>query len=280
MYQTYTVKPGDTLYGISNQFGVSATDLARINNVNANTLQIGKILNIPTNTGTNPDNLFTYTVKSGDSLYKIAKIYETTVDKIINLNNLKSNNLYIGQVLRIPETYTKPDEMVMPQFINYTVKSGDNLYSIAREYNTTVQEIMKDNGLSSNSLKIGQNLKIKTLVEEIEECFGPDYTPPDNTQSNIKYTVQKGDSLYKIANKYSVAVSDIVKLNNLKNNNLQINQVLLIPNNNQTGNKTYTVQKGDSLYSIAKKFGTTVNDIKSKNNLSNTNLQIGQILKI
>ena len=106
MYQTYTVKPGDTLYGISNQYGVSATELARINNVNATTLQIGQVLNIPTTTGTNPDNLFVYTVKSGDSLYKIARLYETTVQKIIELNNFKSNDFYIGQQLRIPETYT------------------------------------------------------------------------------------------------------------------------------------------------------------------------------
>ena len=278
MYQTYTVKPGDTLFGISNQYGVSATELAKINNVNATTLQIGQVLKIPTSTGTNPDNLFTYTVKSGDSLYKIAKVYETTVDDIITLNNLKTNNLYIGQQLRIPETYTKESEMVMPQFINYTVKKGDNLYSIAKSYNTTVDEIIKDNGLSSNSLKIGQNLKIKTVNEDIEECFGPDYTPPNSNQNTISYTVKKGDSLYKIANNYSVAVSDIVNLNNLKTNNLSIGQVLLIPQSNNTN--TYTVKKGDNLYSIARKFGTTVSNLKTKNNLSSTNLQIGQILKI
>ena len=70
---TYIVKAGDTLYGISNQFGVSVTDLASLNNVNANTLQIGQILTIPTNSGTNPNNMFMYTVKKGDSLYSIAR---------------------------------------------------------------------------------------------------------------------------------------------------------------------------------------------------------------
>lgn len=277
MYQTYTVKPGDTLYGISNQYGVSATELARINNVNATTLQIGQVLNIPTTTGTNPDNLFVYTVKSGDSLYKIARLYETTVQKIIELNNLKSNDLYIGQQLRIPETYTKPDEMIMPQFVNYTVKKGDSLYSISKKYNTTPDQIIKDNGLSSSNLSIGQNLKIKNIIEEIEECFGPDYEPPNINQNTINYTVKKGDSLYKIANNYSIAVSDIINLNNLSSTNLSIGQILKIP---QSSLKTYTVKKGDNLYSIARKFGTTVNDIKIKNNLTNTNLSIGQVLNI
>lgn len=84
--QTYTVKAGDTLYGISNQFGVSAKELADLNNVNANTLKIGQILKIPTIQGTNPTNMFIYTVKKGDSLYSIAKKYNMTVKDIIALN--------------------------------------------------------------------------------------------------------------------------------------------------------------------------------------------------
>ena len=86
--KTYTVKKGDTLYGISNQFGVSVTELARINNVNANTLQIGQVLTIPSESGTNPNNMFMYTVKKGDSLYSIAKKYNTTVNDIMKLNYL------------------------------------------------------------------------------------------------------------------------------------------------------------------------------------------------
>ena len=135
---TYTVKRGDTLYGISNQFGVSVTELARINNVNANTLKVGQVLTIPTNSGTNPNNMFMYTVKKGDNLYNIAKKYNTTVQEIINLNNLNnlnSNNLSIGQVLRIPEMYTKEEDMTLPNYINYIVKKGDTLYSIALNNN-------------------------------------------------------------------------------------------------------------------------------------------------
>ena len=122
MNETYTVKAGDTLYGISNQFGVSVVELARLNNVDANTLKVGQVLKIPGTLGTNPDNMFMYTVKKGDSLYSIARAYNTSVNDIISLNNLKSTSLSIGQVIRIPEKYTPPDDMVIPTYVNYTVK--------------------------------------------------------------------------------------------------------------------------------------------------------------
>ena len=83
MYQTYTVKRGDTLYGISKQFGVAAIDLYNLNNLTSTNIQVGQILKIPNVYGTNPSGLFTYTVKKGDTLYNIAKRYETTVDEII-----------------------------------------------------------------------------------------------------------------------------------------------------------------------------------------------------
>lgn len=280
MNQTYVVKMGDTLYGISNQFGVSVMDLANINNASAQNLQVGQVLTIPTTSGTNPNNMFVYTVQKGDSLYKIANKYGTTVNDIVSLNNLKSTNLSIGQVLRIPETYTKEEDMVLPEYINYTVKKGDTLYSIALNNNVSVDTIKKDNALTSNNLNIGQVLKIRTMNgnDEILECFGEDYIPKETTNT-ITYTVKKGDNLYNIAKKYNTSVTAISNLNNLKNNNLSIGQVLKIPKAQSTS-VTYTVQKGDSLYTISKKYNTTVDNIKRKNNLTSNLLSIGQKLII
>lgn len=277
MNQTYTVKAGDTLYGISNQFGVSVVELANLNNVDANSLRIGTVLIIPSNQGTNPDNMFLYTVKKGDTLYSIATRYNTTVQKIISLNNLKNSSLSINQVLKIPETYSNISDEVLPEFINYVVKKGDNLYSIARNNNLTVDTIIKDNNLSTNVLMIGQILKIRvpsSMSTTIEECFGDDYIPKDE-MSYTNYAVKKGDSLYKIANNYNTSVSAIVNLNNLKSNNLSIGQVLKIPNT-INNNVFYIVKSGDSLYSIARKFNTTVDNIKRKNNLKSNLLSIGQ----
>ena len=222
----YIVKRGDTLWGISNQFGVSVTELAETNKVDASTLKVGQVLVIPIKAGTNPDNMFMYTVKKGDSLWNIAKVYNTSVEDIKKLNYLTSNNLYIGQVLRIPEIFTKEEDFYVPEYTNYVVKKGDNLYSIARKYNISVDTIIQDNALKNTTLSIGQNLKIREETSSLEECFGEEYTPP--IDNYITYTVKRGDSLYKIAQAYNTSVSEIMKLNNLSSNLLNIGQILKI----------------------------------------------------
>ena len=214
----YVVKPGDTLWGISNQYGVNVSDLAAINNITGSTLRIGQVLKIPNNSGNNPDNMFMYTVKKGDSLYSIAKKYSTSVEEIKRINYLTSNNLVIGQVLRIPEMYTKPEDMVLPNYVNYKVVKGDTLYSIARKFNVSVDSIINDNSLKSNTLTIGQNLKIRSSV--VEECFGEDYVVDKS------YVVVKGDSLYSISKKLGVSVDYLKNKNNLSNNLLSVGQIL------------------------------------------------------
>ena len=148
--QTYTVQSGDTLYGISKQFGVSVDEIKRLNNLTSNTITKGQILKIPS-TVTTVD----YVVKKGDSLYSIAKRYNTTADELKRINNLSSNMLSIGQVLLLPSNNGN-DETT--NYITYYVQRGDNLYNLAREYNTTVSEIKKLNNLTSDLLSIGQSL--------------------------------------------------------------------------------------------------------------------------
>ena len=153
----------------------------------------------------------------------------------------------------------------------YTVVKGDSLYQIAKKYNTTVDELKKINNLTSNSLDIGQVLKIPQSKETNKE--------QSNSVTNT-YTVQKGDSLYQIAKKYSTTVNELKKINNLTNNLLNIGQILILPSDKEqsTDYITYTVVKGDSLYQIAKKYNTTVDELKKTNNLTNNLLNIGQIL--
>ena len=221
MNQEYVVKKGDTLWGISNQYGVSVTELAEMNNVDASSLKIGQVLLIPIKAGVNPDNMFMYTVKKGDSLYSIAKVYGTSVNKIKELNYLKSDLLSVGQVLRIPENYINEADLYLPSFISYTVKKGDTLYGIANKYGLNVSTVVQDNGLKNYNLSLGQILKIRQNNVVIEECFG-------NNNSSIKYTVVKGDTLYSIAKKYNISVNDLISKNNLNNTNLSVGQVLII----------------------------------------------------
>ena len=284
MYETYTVKPGDTLYGISNQFGVLVTELAELNGIKGSNLPVGTVLKIPSKSGVNPNNMFMYTVEKGDSLYSIARKYNTTVNDIINLNYLKSNNLSVGQVIRIPETYFKQDEMTMPNYISYTVKPGDTLYSIASNNGVSVDTIISDNVLPNNSLSVGQVLRLRVSDGEVLECFGPDFEIPEEIVPSVTYVVKAGDNLYNIARQYNTSVSEIVRLNSLSNNNLSVGQQLLIPtalvSDNSSSSNTYVVKSGDNLYSIARRFGTSVNDIIRLNNLPGTSLSIGQTLVI
>ena len=272
---TYVVQKGDTLYGISKQFNTSMQRLRELNNLSSDILTIGKVLIVSPNSDSNPSECVTYTVKKGDSLYSIAKQYNSTVDAIKRYNNLTSNNLSIGQKLKLPCYMKDNDNTTMPNFVMYTVKAGDSLYSIAQQYNTTVDKIKSDNKLTSNTLSIGQVLMIadKTTDATVEECFGEDEVLEEDY---VIYVVKPGDNLYSIARKHDTTVSELKRLNNLTSNNLSVGQELKIPNER----RIYVVKRGDSLYSIANMFNTTVSAIKSKNNLTTNNLSIGQELII
>lgn len=203
----YVVQKGDSLWSISSKLGVSVSDIKKINNLSSNNLSIGQVLIIPSKKSddeeSNADENI-YVVKKGDSLWLIAKNYNTSVDEIKRLNNLSSNTLSIGQKLKIPNAITSNE-------ITYTVKKGDSLWLIANRYDTTVNAIKDKNGLTSNNLSIGQILKIPS------------------TTNYITYTVKKGDSLWLIAKNYNTSVNDIKKLNSLSSNNLSIGQKLIIP---------------------------------------------------
>ena len=202
----------------------------------------------------------TYIVKSGDTLWSIAKNNGLTIDELKKLNNLPTNSLSVGQVLQLKETTTPSADTN-----TYVVKSGDTLYNIANKYNMTVNELKSLNNLTTSSLSIGQVLKIKE---------------PTNIANNKVYIVKPGDSLYKIANILNTTVDELKKLNNLSTNFLNIGQQLLIPNNQTFEQKNYIVKKGDTLYSIAREFNTTVTAIQSTNNLTTGSLSIGQHLLI
>ena len=255
---TYVVQKGDSLYSIANKLGTTVSELKKENNLTTNTLQIGEVLRIPTKEIYEEEENV-YIVQKGDTLYSVAMANNTTVDELKRINNLTSNILSTGQLLKIPSA-------LLPES-TYIVKKGDSLYSIANKYNTTVDELKRINNLTSNILSIGQVLKLPSdKVSDVEK-----------EENTINYTVQKGDSLYSIARKYSTTIDKIKDLNNLTTNLLSIGQVLLIPTDTNL-ETTYTVQKGDSLYSIAKKYDTTVDRLKQLNNLKSNLLSIGQIL--
>ena len=249
----YVVQKGDSLWSIARKLNTSVAELKALNNLTSNNLSVGQVLKTPSS-NTENNNQTTYTVVKGDSLYKIAQKFNVTVQDLINLNNIPSTNLSIGQVLKVKGTVPSKEETT------YTVVKGDSLYAIANKYKVSVQDIIDANNLKSTALSVGQKLIIPTQI------------------TNDLYTVKSGDSLYKIANQYGVTVEDLKKENNLTNNNLSVGQVLKIPSTNNY--QTYTVKSGDSLYSIARQYNTTVSDIQALNNLKSTALSVGQKLII
>ena len=204
----------------------------------------------------------TYIVKSGDTLWSIAKNNGISVDELKKINGLTSNSLSIGQVLKLKEPSMTPS--IPSTADTYTVKSGDTLYGIASRFGLTVDELKAMNNLTTNTLSLGQVLKVNKDVSDDNE--------------NKYYYVKSGDSLYQIANRFGTTVDELKRVNNLSSNLLSIGQRLIIPTQNEY--QIYTVKKGDTLYSIARNFNTTVTAIQNLNNLATSSLSIGQQLLI
>lgn len=170
----------------------------------------------------------TYTVQSGDTLFKIAQQYQTTVEKLVQLNKISNPNLiYPGQVIIVTES----SEPV--GYLNYIVQPGDTLYRIAIEFNTTVTKLVELNKINNPSLiLVGQVLII----------------PATDTQNSptFSYVVQPGDTLFKLANQFGTTVEEIVKLNKITNPNLiQVGQVLVIPGINSPIPQQKLVYRGN-----------------------------------
>ena len=254
----YTVQRGDTLYSIASKYNTTVNDLINLNNLKSNVLTIGQVLRIPTREIVQEDGI--YTVKPGDSLYSIANKYNISINDLIEINKLPSTVLTTGQRLIIPG-YEEEEANV------YLVKPGDTLYRIASIYGISIDDIKKENNLSSNILSVGQRLRIPT-------------TPIDE-KDFIVYQVLPNDTLYSIAKKYNTKVDSIKSYNNLDSNVLKVGQVLQIPINPvDITYLSYTIKPGDTLYSIARRYNTTIAEIQAINNSLTNILTIGDVIKI
>lgn len=223
----YTVQSGDTLSGIAKRFNTTVTDIKQLNNLASDMIFIGQSLKLPTSTITTT----TYTVQSGDSLSAIAKRFGTTVDQLKQINNLTSDVIYIGQTLTLVGTSTTAPTPVQTTS-TYTVQAGDSLSLIAKKYNTTVTQIKQLNGLTSDTIYVGQTLKVSGTV-----------TAPQSTGS---YTVQSGDTLSAIAKKYGITTTQLKAANNLTSDLIRVGQVLTIPSAGTTAPTPSPTQTGQT----------------------------------
>jgi membrane-bound lytic murein transglycosylase D len=252
----HTVRRGESLGLISNKYGVAVSDLKRWNNLRSNSINYGAKLKIVS------------TIKEKVSAPKevpavIEKEEETAIASV-QVTNPEAD----GEI--------KIDEASV-----YTVQKGDNLSSIARKFNISVAELKELNNLEDANVKLDTKLKVLKSNEVVavkNEIDKKDF---------LTYTVVKGDNLGNIAKKHNVSVASLQEWNELKDNNVQIGKkILVLSNKNQvmkTSERTahYLVQKGDSLFKIAKKYpGITVSDIKKWNGIDGNELKPGMKLKI
>jgi LysM repeat protein len=160
---------------------------------------------------------FEYTVQWGDTVFSLARRFNTTVESIVSLNGLAdASYIRVGQVLKIRGT----PGPAPGAGVEYIVQAGDTLFSIARRYGTTVEAIQRANGIVNPwYIRVGQRLVIS------QGSASPSSPTADNT-----YVVQAGDTLYGIAALLGINAWDLIVANNLSDPYwIYVDQVLVVP---------------------------------------------------
>jgi LysM repeat protein len=317
----HRVKRGETLSSIAEKYGMSIAELKEKNRIKGSKLSLKQQLKVkdeenlmviePGRTiaeNTKPElqaakkqqsvenTNSLHTVKSGETLFSIAKANNTTVAELQKLNDLSNGKIRLGQELKVNQAdvavsnNTANKEEIAATPISYKVKRGETLSSISKKYNVTEDELKASNNIKSNALRLGQNLQIAQTA-----------VPTSNSAANkvevaatpISYKVKKGETLSSISKKYNVAEDELKASNNLKSNALRLGQNLQIaqtavPTSNSASKKvevlatpiSYKVKKGETLSSISKKYNVTEDELKTMNNLKSSVIRFGQELKV
>lgn len=264
----------------------------------------------------NNNSFILYKVKKGETYYSVARKYGISYNSITGINNSSQRALKAGDVIRIPVLSQKNKELDLISTANsekkHTVVKGESLYLIAGKYNTTPSDIIALNRLDNQVLSVGQTLLIPAKRSANESTF-----PAVNQSTSeskpltreTKHKVTNNESLYSIAKKYRMSIDELKRINNLKTTRLALGQRLLIKDNrpvevektNEIVNINtptpainakavekntdipmikHTVASGENLYLIAQQYNTTVEALKSLNNLRRTTLAVGQELLV
>lgn len=220
-----------------------------------------------------PEGSFSYTIRSGDTLYALAQRYNTTVRAIEDLNpNIDPADLRVGQMICIPG--------MMPECRNgffYVIRPGDTLYRLGQRFGVSVDAILRANpGIDPDRLRIGQRICIPSADQPLPPC-----------ENGVYYTIRSGDTLYALAQRFNVSVASIISANpGIDPNNLRVGQTICIPRAVtptppcQNG-FYYSIRQGDTLYMIGQRYNVSVDAIIEANPGIDPNmLRIGQIICI
>jgi len=328
---SHTVKKGETLFSISKLYNISVDELKSSNKIQKGKIHPGQELIIsqsvnlaknesPVKEKETPKST-THKVISGESLYSIAKTNNITVDELTSINNISNAKIHPGQELKLPQEKdirtntsfaSKTDKKQVSKTenlereITHKIKKGENLGAIAKENNTTVDELKRINNLADTKLHVGQELKIaqnsdskskNTLAERIDKKQEVQIETKDNA---VIHKIKKGENLGSIAKENNTTVDELKRINNLADSKIHVGQELKISQNagsknvlvekadkkqdSKTENKeitaTYKIKRGENLGSIAKNNNISVEELKRINHLTDSKIKPGQELII
>ena len=243
----YTVKSGDSVWAIANKYGISTTDLISWNNIKNNMIHPGDVLIVSksaagsgngnsnsgntgsTTTPTTPATGTKYTVKSGDSVWAIANKYGISMANLVKWNSIRNNFIYPGQVLVVSQSgsgststgNTGSGSTTTNQTgKTYTVKSGDSVWAIANKSGISMATLVQLNNIKNNFIYPGQVLKLGSTTTSMS----------NNNQGSAStaktYTVKSGDSLWSIAQKNQLSITQLKQINNLHSDLILVGQTL------------------------------------------------------
>ena len=317
---TYTVVSGDTLSRIARDHQTTVSRLMSDNKLTSDRIFVGQRLTVngtAQDQNTRPENqtspspaVIDYVVKAGDTLSQIARTHGTTVSALSQLNSLTdTNRLSVGQVLKVSGTQQSQPVTQRPAApvqdndktvsTIYTVKSGDTLSGIARQFKTTVAQLREWNAIeNADRLSVGQKLTIKGSTDSTVPSAPAPTSPAGNQNQGGTYTVKAGDTLSHIAREFQTTVTQLRELNNLTNaDRIFVGQTLRTggstsvstptvqtpaPANNQSrpNDRSYVIKAGDTLSAIARAQNVTISQLREWNNLTSDIIFVGQTLVV
>ena len=269
--QYYTVKSGDSVWGISNKYGISMNDLISWNNIKNNFIYPGQRL----------------IVKKGSSSS--------------TNNNTNSNSSKPAQNTNKPSGNTTTNTTAKTY---YTVKSGDSVWGISNKYGISMNSLISWNGIKNNFIYPGQRLVVRNGSASTSSTANKPAQSNTTSQSNTNtskptttsgqnqyYTIQSGESVWSVSNKYKISMDQFRQWNNIKNDFIYPGQKVIVKKGSTTqtnsvqntassSSKTYKVQSGDSVWGIANKFGITMDKLIQLNKIQNNFIYPGQTLKV